>query len=189
MLGVVAIAGAFAWAIWRGALPRRWLAYLLAGGLVGLSWELAFTFGGMGYPILPGGAANPQGMDIDQLPLPAIAVMVVLVCVWDGALFVCGLLLARALLGARVERRFSWPALLVMLTWGQLTSFVIEIYAIENGLWAYGATWWNPKLFDWGAAQVTLVPQAVWLASVPLFYAAVLRISPPVSAPEPPAAS
>lgn len=177
LLGVIVIVGLLVLAFRRGWLPRWYLWLFVLGALIGLLWEIGFTFDGMGYPILPGGAPNPDGMDIDQMPLPIIALMIAMVCIWDGGLFVCGLLLARLACGSRIERQFHWPAFLIMQGFGQAQSFVIEIYAIENGMWAYAAESWNPKLFDWGEAQITLVPQLVWALGYCAFYAGVLALA------------
>lgn len=183
LLGALAILVAISIAIWRGGLPRWYWRLFLAGAAIGLVWEIAFTFGGMGYPIAPGGAPLPGGEDIADLPLPAIIAIIALVCIWDGGLFVAGLVLARLLLGAGIERRASWAAFIIMQAWGQAQSFAVEITAINNGMWAYAATPRNPQLFAWGEAQITFWPQAVWVLGYCAFYAATLttarRITPP----------
>ena len=178
LLGAIVILGGLIAGIWSGRLPRYYWCLALVGGCLGMVWELGFTFSGMGYPIAPGGAANPDAQDLSDLPIYAILPILVMVCIWDAGLFLTGLVLSRISFGKTIESRFSWAALLVMQLWGQLQSFVIEIYAIETGMWAYGATTLNPKLFGWGAAQITLLPQLVWFLAMFAFYAAVLKISP-----------
>ena len=185
LLGLVLIAGALAIAIGRRWLPRWYVRLILVGALIGSAWEIAFTFLHMGYPVEPGGGPAVSMPDITDLPLAAILPMLALVSLADGALFVAGLALARLVLGARLEQQFDWRALAIMELWGQLQSLFVETRAIDHGMWAYRATPWNPALGHWGAAQLTLWPQLVWLLGYALFYAAVLRLSPRGSAPAP----
>lgn len=176
VIGAIAILGGLVFALWSGRLPRYYWRLFFIGVAVGLCWEFLFTYSGMGYPILAGGAANPAGQDLSDLPNYIIVPILFLTAIWDGGLFVVGLVIARLILGAGIELKFSWAALIIMQLWGQTQSFVIETYAINNGMWAYAATPLNPKLFDWGEAQITLVPQLVWFAGYFVFYWAALKI-------------
>lgn len=176
-IGAIVILGGLLWAILRGTLPKSYWSLLLAGWCIGMVWELGFTFSGMGYPIFPGGEPNVRGEDLSDLPVPAILLILMVVSIWDAGLFVAGLTIARMLLGAQVERQFDWRALAIMLVWGQSQSLFIEAYAIQQGMWAYAATPLNPKLFDYGEAQLTVLPQLVWFVGMIVFYALVLRIT------------
>ncbi|WP_343806803.1 hypothetical protein [Alteraurantiacibacter aestuarii] len=189
VIGAIIILGGLFLSIWRGRLPRFYWLLFAVGAAIGMVWELGFTFSHMGYPILPGGAPAPGIPDITDLPLYAILPLLLIVSIWDAGLFLVGLVIARTWLGPQIERRFSWAALLVMLIWGQVQSLVIEIYAIETGMWAYAPSPLNPTLFGWEEAQIGFLPQFVWLLGYCAFYAALLKLSPPESAPEPPASA
>lgn len=177
VIGAIIILGGLIFCLLTKRLPRKYWLFFLIGAAIGMCWEIAFTYSGMGYPILAGGTANPTGQDLSDLPDIIIAPILVMTAIWDGGLFVAGLVIARIILGAGIEHRFNWAALATMLAWGQLQSLIIEIYAIENGMWAYSATPSNPQLFGWGEAQITLVPQLVWFVGYFAFYWAVLKIS------------
>lgn len=175
LLGAIVILGGLLFALWTGRLPKIYWRYFCVGAAIGMCWEIGFTYSGMGYPIIAGGAANVGGQDLSDLPNYIILPILFMTAIWDGGLFVAGLVIARLALGAKIEACFGWAAMLIMLVWGQAQSFFIEIYAIENGMWAYAATPANPKLFHWAEAQITLIPQLVWFAGYFVFYWAVLR--------------
>lgn len=177
LFGVIVILGGLLFALWSGRLPRIYWRYFCIGAAIGLCWEIGFTYSGMGYPIFAGGAANPAGQDLSDLPNLIILPILLMTAIWDGGLFVTGLVIARALEGAEIEKYFSWAAWIIMIAWGQFQSLFIESYAIETGMWAYAATPMNPKLFNWGEAQITLIPQLVWFAGYFVFYWAVLKIT------------
>ncbi len=188
-VGVLMILLALLVAVFRGHLPRSYWLLLLTGAAIGMVWELGFTFSEMGYPIAPGGAPAQDAADLADLPIAAILPILLVVSIGDAGLFVAGLVIARMVLGSRIEREFCWSAFLVMQLWGQLQSLFIETRAIENGLWAYAPSPLNPGLFGWGEAQITLLPQLVWLIGYVVFYAAVLKISRQGFVQAPPAAA
>lgn len=161
----------------RGWFQRYWLWLFLIGCALGMVWEIGFTALSMGEPIAPGGAPREGVEDLDQAPVAVIAMVLIIVCIWDGGLFLAGLGLARVALQRPILRSFSWAELGILQLWGQLQSFVVEMYAIEYGFWAYSPTPANPALFAYREASITLWPQLVWLLAGFVFYAAALSLA------------
>jgi len=160
-----------------GWLPRYIVLLFVAGMAIGSTWEIGFSMLSMdGIPdpmshnIQPGGATVPDEPQDPMGPLFYVFIVLPLVCIWDSALLLLGAALARVAGYRPVFARFRWGALAIMMLWGQAQSFLIEMAAIDYGIWSYRPTWYNPALFPHGEAWITLMPQLVWLAASPSFY-------------------
>ncbi|MEM0928721.1 MAG: hypothetical protein AAGI89_05455 [Pseudomonadota bacterium] len=180
VLGALLIAGLFAWAVRRGWIPVSWVWLFVIGGLLGCTWEIGFTVFEMAYEILPGGAPRPDRDGFSYEGSIAMGLLVLLVfCTWDAGIFIAGPIIARRVLRRALFARFSWAELGVLLAWGQVQSFAVEMAAIVGGWWAYAPTRFNPELFPFLKASITLWPQLVWTLAYLVFYAVALVLAKP----------
>ena len=175
-------AAALVWRLRRRLPPRFWLLFAI-GCALGATWEFGFGLLGPGETDTPLFVwIEPGGVPLDPQPVgeggPGEWLGLLLVCLWDGALFCSGLLFVRWLLPGPHFARFDLRELAVLLAWGQLQSFIVEMVAIAAGLWGYLPQWYNPALFPFMQGHITLAPQAVWLAAYPIFHLAVLWLAP-----------
>lgn len=179
-LGAILIAIALAWAVRTGRVPFSWVWLFLLGGLLGSTWEIGFTVTDMAYAVYPGGEPRPETESF-EFEGPAIALVLILLifCTWDAGIFMVGPLMARRVLKRELFARFSWAELGIMLAWGQVQSFAVEMAAIAGGWWAYFPTRSNPELFPFLSGSITLWPQLVWVLAYLVFYAAGLRFAQP----------
>jgi hypothetical protein len=95
---------------------------------------------------------------------------------WDGLLFLVGVLLVVRLLDGPHFRTVRWQELGLLVAWGQLQSFAVELTAIITGAWAYHPQPFNPALFWVGSDAITLLPQAIWLVAMLVFYGCCLAV-------------
>lgn len=178
---------AFAVAHRTGRLPPRFWTLFLIGCALGCTWEVGFGLLGPDRTETPLFVwIHPGGVPLDPQPADGGGlgriIGLVAVCVWDGALFVAGLMIVRRLRPAPTFVRFDLAELGILLAWGQLQSFAVEMIALAGGLWGYLPQWYNPALFPFLDGHITTAPQAVWLLAYPVFYAAALRLTPPAAA-------
>jgi len=138
-----------------------WKLYWI-GCLIGSTWEFALFFNK--------GADNPVLHMLTPFPGGALSHSV-LHTFWDGGLFVVGYLLIMKFSRSPKLRSFSWKELGIMILWGQLQEFFVEISSTFNRAWTYSDTIsWNPVLFNLGEGHITLIPQVVWFFASILFY-------------------
>lgn len=71
--------------------------------------------------------------------------------------------------------RFRWSELAVLLVWGSVFELVVELSA-SGVAWVYIPRWWNPALFQFRGADITLMPQLIWIAAPIVFYLVALAI-------------
>lgn len=176
----VVFLGGFVWLWSKRRLPPRFWALFALGMALGAVWELGFGLmsSGPGQPLFhwiePGGAPlDPQPPDTGLTAGFLLAIAAV--CIWDAAIFIAGLFLVERLRPAPALARWRWSELAVLLAWGQLQSFAVEMVAIAGGLWGYVAGPYNPGLFPFMEGTITLWPQLVWLVAYPVFYAFAVR--------------
>lgn len=140
------------------------------GAAVGLTWEVPIFLSA----IL---SSTPVITFIEEPPLHPY-VFLVSHTLWDGTLFVIGVLLMRLISGSEVLQRFRWSELLVLLVWGQLSAFAVEISSVTSGGWVYVAGHpWNRVLFEINGHPITALPQAIWLLAPVVYYWLALEIS------------
>ncbi|NTU81074.1 MAG: hypothetical protein HGA45_17110 [Chloroflexales bacterium] len=147
---------------------RLWRVFWL-GTLLGLTWELPFYFLGPEYQ------AAPLFVLLGPWPLPPI-LQPLIHTLWDGGIFVVGLIVVGLLCPAPTFDRFRWRELLVLVAWGVSSAAIVEVLGSRGG-WAYVPRWWNPALFMAGGTPVTLLPIAVWAVAPTLLYIALLATS------------
>jgi len=153
----------------RGTPTGRWIQKLFwLGCAVGLTWEvplfLSATF-----------ADNPVLLVFSSPPVPPLA-LIVFHSLWDGGLFLAGVLLVWWACPRPIFQRFSWRELLVLILWGQGSELLVEVGGVTNNAWGYsGELAWNPTLFHLEGHPITLLPQLIWLAAPIVYYLLVLR--------------
>jgi hypothetical protein len=151
------------WTYTMDVLDRRELVLFGVGVLLGGMWELALGV------VVPRRMEMPLYTVFPDVMVPRL-VHVIAYSLWDGALFLLGVLLVTTLLDGRAFRRFRWGELGILVAWGQLQSLAIEVLAVTTGLWTYHPTAWNPALFELGDGTITVLPKAIWLLAVLVFY-------------------
>lgn len=140
------------------------------GVLIGATWEIGFYFLG------PRFSTAPLYVFSSEPPFPVI-LLNISHCIWDGGLFMVGVLLVRILLKPPHLMRFRWPELGVMLAWGAAQGILVELLSISGGLWLYQARWYNPSLFEFKGTPFTLLPILVWVIAPVAFYLLALPIN------------
>ncbi|MEO1657275.1 MAG: hypothetical protein AAFR65_06095 [Pseudomonadota bacterium] len=180
ILGALVIAGLFIRAVYQQTVPFSWVWLFVIGGVLGSTWEMGFTYLDMAYEILPGGAPRPDAEGFSFEGNVAVLLLVLVVfCTWDAGIFIAGPLIARRVLRRELFAQFSWAELGILLAWGQVQSFAVEMAAITGGWWAYAPTRTNPQLFPYLDGSITLWPQLVWVLAYLVFYAAALVLAKP----------
>lgn len=145
----------------RKISPFTWRLFWI-GTAIGLTWEIPLsTLDGLGI------------VDIFTFitPPPAhFSATIISHSFWDGGLFLAGVGLVRLICRAPHFRSFRVAELAVLLVWGQVQEFAVELASTGSGGWGYNPSWWNPALFLFNGRHITLVPQLIWLAAPLLFY-------------------
>ena len=186
LIGLIGIPILIVLILWRGrgtgALPPFYTTLFFAGCAIGSTWEIGFSLLSMdqlaeplSYAIEPGGARAENIDRGEGFAWFHIVIVLPLVCIWDAGLLLCGIWLSNRAGFRPSFARFRWGELGILMLWGQLQSFAIEMIAIELGIWAYNMTSYNPALFSYGDSQITALPQIVWLIACPVFYLIGLR--------------
>jgi hypothetical protein len=139
------------------------------GVAVGLTWEVPIFLSAVF-------AETPVIVLHSQPPVPPIT-LIVFHSLWDGGLFLGGVALVWALGPRPIFARFSVRELVVLLLWGQVSEFAVEIGGVTNDAWGYvGTHAWNPVLFHIQDHPITLVPQLIWFAAPIVYYLLALRL-------------
>jgi len=168
-LGVTAFA-----VLCRGARPWGPFVHRLfwLGVLVGLTWEVPIFLSAVF-------ADRPVITLLSQPPIPPLG-LIVAHSLWDGGLFLAGVALVWAACPRPVLAAFRWRELGVLLLWGQLSEFAVEIGGVTNDAWTYaGDIPWNPVLFHVAGHPITLMPQLIWFAAPIVYYLIALRVARP----------
>jgi hypothetical protein len=152
-----------------GYLTRPQTLLFGIGSGLGLLWEGALV---ILIPRLTEGPLYSIGADVS---VPSI-IHVMSHSFWDGLLFLAGVLLVRRFVEGPHFRTFRWHEFWLLVAWGQIQSFVVEITAISTGVWTYHPTSWNPALFQLGGESVTAGPQVIWLIAIFVFYYCCLAV-------------
>lgn len=139
------------------------------GAIMGLVWEIPIF-------VL---SAEDTGLPVIMWHRPLEAhYSIFLVChsLWDGLIFVIGILLIFIVCRKPVLQGFSLPELAVMVAWGQLSALMVELSSIFNDGWSYYEYWWNPAIFHVNGHNVTILIQLVWLLASVAFYFIILGL-------------
>jgi len=154
----------------RSRPDGRWVIRLFwLGVAIGLTWEIPIFLSALL-------ATDPVVGFLREPPFHPIVFMVAH-AFWDGGLFLAGLALVRALCAHPVLGAFRWQELAVLVLWGQLSEFAVEVVSVLNQGWVYsGEHAWNPVLFHVSGHPITIVPQLIWLAAPAAYYFCVLRL-------------
>lgn len=97
---------------------------------------------------------------------------------WDGGLFLLGYWFIILICKEPYFEKFNAHQLGVLLIYGQISSFIVEMIAVASGGWEYPVTPWNPLLFQFFGGNITLGPQLIWFAAPIAFYFIALKIIP-----------
>lgn len=155
-------------------IQRKWMpawtapAYML-GVMIGLLWELPIFY-------LSGTQSSLALIDIPTALLIPWPILMVCHTLWDGLLFLIGMLLAARVAPDKSVARLPPISFAVFLLWGQISAFAVELSSIVSGGWEYfDHWWWNPVFFRIGDSPVTAMPQMIWLFA-PFLYWLLWRI-------------
>lgn len=141
------------------------------GVLIGLTWEV---------PIFLSAAfsSRPVIVFLNEPPLHPLVFMVSHT-LWDGGLFLVGLLLLRSAFGGGFARRFRMVELLLFLLWGQVSALAVETSSVSAGGWVFVIPYsWNVVLFELSGHPITVLPQLIWVAAPVVYYAIATRLAP-----------
>jgi hypothetical protein len=97
---------------------------------------------------------------------------------WDGGLFLLGYWFITIICKGPYFAKFNIRELGILLIYGQISSFMVEMIAVASGGWEYPVTPWNPLLFKFLGGNITLGPQLIWIAAPLAFYFIALKIRP-----------
>ena len=137
-----------------------WVLFCI-GIILGLCWEAPMC-------IIP--APFPT-------PFSVIAIMIT-ASIWDGGLFLLGYWFVKIICKEPHFDKFNWKELVVLLFYGQASSFIVEMIAVASGGWEYEVTTWNPLLFKFFGGNITLLPQLIWFVAPIVFYLIALKLKP-----------
>eukprot|EP01025_Chloroclados_australasicus_P025277 TRINITY_DN2527_c0_g7_i1.p1 TRINITY_DN2527_c0_g7~~TRINITY_DN2527_c0_g7_i1.p1 ORF type:complete len:253 (+),score=-1.55 TRINITY_DN2527_c0_g7_i1:42-800(+) len=135
----------------------------ICGCLMGAFWEVPLSISGW--------QANPSRLL--RIFRPKYFLMLLPYCLWDGLLLMVAYWMEFNFSPAPHFVNFSWKVLALYVIWGQLSSFVVEVFAAIFGLWSYPVSNWNLlllRLNDGPNGKITILPQLIWFVASLLFY-------------------
>ena len=148
-----------------------WYLYWI-GFAIGLLWEVPMSIAddfGI-YP--PVTYITPAPF---LIPISTIIIMIT-ASLWDGGLFLLGLLFVKIICKKPHFDGFNWKELGVLLIYGQVSELIVELVSSTSSGWEYNVYWWNPRLFIFNGCNITLMPQLIWLAAPILFYFVLIKL-------------
>lgn len=155
----------------KGKVSKAMFIAFWIGCLIGSTWEFTFMLLGDGFAY----AVNPWPWGLSGWPKKLAH------SIWDGGLFMTGVLFCRKLLGA--DNRFTkwdWREFGIIEVWGIGQELLVE-YLFNGRVWVYVPLPWNPVIIPPlpGSATTvgyTLIPQAVWVIAPIVFYYLLLKV-------------
>ena len=137
------------------------ISVFLLGSLLGAFWEFPFN----------AWAAYDSHSIVVYLNEPPLAwwLCAGFHSLWDGGIFLAGWFLVRVF-RQEAFQRFSWWDLGILLAWGQIQEFGVEMLSLSMGAWEWRSTWWSPVIVEVGGMELTLLPQMIWLLAPIVFY-------------------
>jgi len=136
-----------------------WLLFWV-GILLGLTWEVPLSIINAPFP-----------------PSIETYILMTTATIWDGGLFLLGYWVVIKICKEPHFNRFKLKELGILLLYGQLSSFIIEMLAVVSGGWEYEITSWNPLLFTFLGGNITLLPQLIWFFAPILFYFIAIKLN------------
>ena len=145
-----------------------WLLFWI-GVLTGFVWEITLTLIDV---------YNLAYIFIFSIQPPVHYIFIVIShSIWDGGLFIIGVGIIYIFVKGPHFSSYNLSEIFVLIIWGQLQSFIIEIISIQSSGWMYNPLWWNPVLFSINDKPLTLLPQFVWLIGCFIFYLVAVKIN------------
>ena len=147
-----------------------WYVFWL-GAVVGLTWEI---------PMFVGSYETTFFVTLRTIRPYPFHYVVFMIChtLWDGMLFLIGYKLVLLLSKSPRFDEFNIKELMILIIYGQIQEFMVEIGAVSNSAWVFFVYWWNPALFYVNGYPITLYPQLSWLFGSMLFYYLLLKLKP-----------
>ena len=148
-----------------------WYLYWI-GFAIGLCWEIPLSIADdySPYPPVTYLASAPF-----PLPFSTIAIMIT-TSLWDGGLFLLGLIFVKILCPEPHYNRFKGKELGVLIVYGQASELMVELISTTSGGWEYNVYWWNPLLFIFNGHNITLLPQLIWLIAPIIYYFLIIKL-------------
>ena len=137
-----------------------WILFWV-GILIGLGWEIPLSI-----------------VNASLAPSIETFILMITASIWDGGLFLLGYWFVIKICKEPHFISFNIKELGVLLIYGQISSFIVEILAVMSGGWEYEVTPWNPLLFTFMGGNITLLPQLIWFFAPILFYFIAIKIKP-----------
>ena len=153
-----------------------WLLYWV-GFAVGLCWEIPLSIADdySIYPPVTYLAPRPF-----PPPFSTIAIMIT-ASLWDGGLFLLGVLFVKLICSEPYFDRFKGKELGILIIYGQISELLVELISSSGSGWEYNVYWWNPLLFVFNGRNITLMPQLIWFAAPIAFYIIALKLKSKLS--------
>ncbi len=142
------------------------------GFLLGLCWELPLSIANEISSLPPARFIIPP-----PLPSPVSTILIIIThSLWDGGLFLLGVLLIRIMCKKPIFERFKSCEFAIMIIYSQVSELIVELTSTFSNAWEYIEYWWNPRLFIFNGHNITLLPQLIWLAAPIIFYFIALKL-------------
>ena len=149
-----------------------WYLYWVGFGL-GMIWEFSMVF------------LTEMGIFVFYIyhtpPPTHFMVTVITHSLWDGGIFLVGYALIKLIYKEEILERFNLKELTILLIWGQIQEFAVEMISTYSNAWEYIVYWWNPVLFIFNGQNITLWPQIIWFLAPIAFYIIALKLKPKFS--------
>ena len=146
------------------------------GAAIGLTWEIPMFVGS--------NVTTALATIITIRPYPVhYSIFVISHTLWDGGLFLIGYWLVLLLCKSPQFESFNVKEILVLVGYGQIQEFMVEMGATANDAWAFVVYWWNPALFHWNGHPITLFPQLCWVYGSIVFYLLLRKLKPKFQTP------
>ena len=153
-----------------------WYLYWI-GVALGLCWEIPLSIADDYSPYPPVTYLAPAPF---PLPFSTIAIMIS-ARLWDGGLFLLGLLFVKIFCPAPHYDRFKKKELGVLVIYGQVSELIVELISTSSDGWEFNVYWWNPLLFVFNGRNITLMPQLIWLVAPIVYYFIIIKLKPKFS--------
>jgi hypothetical protein len=144
---------------------------------LGLCWEIPLSIADdySPYPPVTYLATAP-------FPLPYSTILIMIsASLWDGGLFLLGLLFVKIFCPAPHFEKFKGKELSVFVIYGQASELVVELISSSSHGWEFNIYPWNPLLFVFNGHNITLMPQLIWLVAPVFYYFIIIRLKKKLS--------